>query len=99
MENLRRTEFLHINKLLREAGLKSTPQRSFIYSYLIKSYAHPTAETIFNDVKKEYPSVSLNTIYQTLEIFEKKRIIFDFSLLNFYKFNNFTIYYIYYIIK
>ncbi len=76
MNPIRRTDLQHINSILKEAGLKSTPQRAFIYSYLEKTFAHPTAETIYRDVKKEYPSISLNTIYQTLEIFEKKKIIF-----------------------
>lgn len=76
MQELRRSDLQHINKLLKEKGLKSTPQRAVILTYLEKTYAHPTAETIFNDIKKEYPSISLNTVYRTLELFEKKQIIF-----------------------
>lgn len=76
MKKLRRFDLVHINKTLKEAGLKSTPQRAVILSYLVKSKSHPSAETIFRDLKKEYPSISLNTVYQTIETFEKKRMLF-----------------------
>lgn len=66
----------HIGKTLREAGLKVTPQRSAILEYLFSTYAHPSAETIYNELRKKYPAVSRNTVYQTLDFFEGKRLIF-----------------------
>lgn len=51
----------------RERGLNVTYQRILIYKSLTKNKTHPTAEEIFHDVKVEYPSISLATVYKTLE--------------------------------
>jgi len=51
---------------LREKGLKITPQRVAIYSLLVESAVHPTAEELWEEVKKEHASVSFNTVYTTL---------------------------------
>jgi Fe2+ or Zn2+ uptake regulation protein len=69
-------EMSHIEKTLREAGLKVTPQRAAILEYLLSNYTHPSAENILNEVRKTYPSVSRNTVYQTLDFFEGKRLVF-----------------------
>lgn len=69
-------ETSHIEKILKGARLKVTPQRTAILEYLLSTYAHPSADTICNEVRKKYPSVSRNTVYQTLDFFEGKRLIF-----------------------
>jgi len=57
--------------LLRErckkAGLAVTPQRLAIYQALHGSYDHPSPEALFDRVKPTMPSISLATIYKTLE--------------------------------
>jgi len=50
----------------REAGLKVTPQRIEIYKALIMTDAHPTAEDVFRDVRKNLHSISLDTVNRTL---------------------------------
>ncbi len=52
---------------LREAGLRITPQRIAIYRSLVNNPAHPTAQKIFEELRPEYPSLSLTTVYNTLE--------------------------------
>jgi len=51
---------------LREKGLKVTPQRVAIYGLLLNTTAHPTAEDLWEEVKKEHAAVSFNTVYTTL---------------------------------
>ena len=51
----------------REKGLNVTYQRILIYKSLVGSKFHPTAEEIYHQVKSEYPSISLATVYKTLE--------------------------------
>nr|WP_320146849.1 Fur family transcriptional regulator [uncultured Anaeromusa sp.] len=54
--------------LLREKGFKVTPQRLAIYQVLINTKAHPCAEAIFNELQPHYPTMSLATVYKTIEI-------------------------------
>lgn len=52
---------------LKESGLKVTPQRLAIIGYLEGNTTHPAAEDIFNAVKVDYPTISLATIYNTMD--------------------------------
>ncbi len=51
----------------REKGLNVTYQRILIYKALFNMKTHPTAEEIYKAVLNEYPSISLATVYKTLE--------------------------------
>jgi Fur family transcriptional regulator, peroxide stress response regulator len=50
----------------RQVGLKITPQRTAIYKSLIRNDTHPTAEDVYQEVRKEMPNVSLDTVNRTL---------------------------------
>lgn len=58
-----------------EAGLKTTVQRIAILEFLEKSNGHPSAEMVFNHITKKYPTITLSTVYNTLEKFVEKKII------------------------
>lgn len=60
---------------LEQAGLKVTIQRMAILDYLETTLDHPTADMVFNEIKKKYPRVTLSTIYNTLETFVENNII------------------------
>jgi len=60
---------------LREKGLKVTPQRMAIYSMLMATTTHPTAEAVWEHVKNEYPAVSFNTVYTTLNTLEQSGLV------------------------
>ena len=53
---------------LRRAELRATPQRLAICDLLIHSDQHPTAFQIFEKIKPDYPSLSLATVYNTLDV-------------------------------
>lgn len=53
-------------KIFRERGRKVTPQRVRIFQILQGNESHPTAESVFADLIREMPTVSLKTVYQTL---------------------------------
>ncbi len=61
--------------LCREKGLNVTYQRIKIFESLNQIDTHPTAEEIYQIVKKEYPSISLATVYKTLETFAENDLI------------------------
>ena len=51
----------------REKGFKLTPQRLAILKFLDGNTGHPSAEDIYNSIKKIYPTVSFATVYNTLQ--------------------------------
>jgi len=61
--------------LLRDKGLKVTPQRLAIYDLLVNTTAHPSAEAIYEKVRQQYPSISFNTVYKTLEALGQRGLI------------------------
>jgi Fur family peroxide stress response transcriptional regulator len=56
---------------LRQKGVKVTPQRIAIINYLEDFKNHPTAEDIYHAIIKNYPAISLATVYNTLEKLEE----------------------------
>ncbi|MGI8662813.1 MAG: Fur family transcriptional regulator, partial [Acidimicrobiales bacterium] len=50
----------------RDGGLKVTPQRQSIFRILHASEAHPSAEAVHAAASVEMPTISLRTVYQTL---------------------------------
>jgi Fur family transcriptional regulator, peroxide stress response regulator len=53
---------------LRSKGYKATPQRIAICQISLNSRAHPSAQQVYAEVKKIHPTVSLATVYKTLEV-------------------------------
>ncbi|MCW4008007.1 MAG: transcriptional repressor [Candidatus Bathyarchaeota archaeon] len=56
---------------LRSAGCKVTPQRLAICKLVLSSKDHPSAEQLYQELKKVYPTISLATVYITLDILKK----------------------------
>ncbi len=65
----------NIKELLVENGLRCTPQRLAVYQALLESDTHPSADEIFYKTQSIIPSISLASIYNTLEIFVSKGIV------------------------
>lgn len=59
----------------RTHGIKTTNQRMEILQELASSDQHPDAESLFLGVRKRLPSLSLDTVYRTLRLFEERGII------------------------
>ncbi len=51
----------------RAHGVKATPQRLEIFRALLETDEHPSPEAVYRVVKARMPTVSLATIYKTLE--------------------------------
>ncbi len=51
---------------LKEIGLKVTPQRQGIIKLLRGNRTHPSAESLYREIRKEYPRISFATVYNTL---------------------------------
>ena len=59
----------------REEGLKVTHQRLETFRELAAADDHPTAETLYQRLKKTMPTLSLDTVYRTLPTFEEHDLI------------------------
>ena len=55
--------------------IRMTKQRKFILEELKKSKFHPTADELYEQVRKRLPRISLGTIYRNLEIMNRKGLI------------------------
>ncbi|WP_143959713.1 Fur family transcriptional regulator [Litoribacter populi] len=67
-----------IKNIITEGGLKFTHQRMVIYQAIAEAENHPTAERVFEQVKSDNPSISLGTVYKTLDSFVTAGIIQKF---------------------
>lgn len=48
--------------------LKYSRQRESIKNFLATRYDHPTAETVYMNIKEEFPNISLGTVYRNLNL-------------------------------
>ena len=62
-------------QICQKHNLKVTPQRAAIYQKLLDSDTHPTADAIFQIVKREYPNISFDTVNRTLLTFANIGIV------------------------
>lgn len=62
-------------KLLKSNNCKITPQRIAIYQAVRENHEHPNAETIYKMLAPTYPTISLATVYKSLELFVELGLI------------------------
>ena len=64
----------------RKSGLKLTPQRLAILEFLDGNTDHPSADSIFQEVKKKYPMMSFATVYNTIEALKKRGDLLELTI-------------------
>jgi Fur family peroxide stress response transcriptional regulator len=64
-----------IIEALRRKGYKATPQRIAICRFVLHSRDHPTAQGIYSEAKKVHLTVSLATVYKTLQILKELGLV------------------------
>lgn len=52
----------------RERGMRITAPRLAIFRTLSQSKTHPSAEELFGEVRRQHPTVSFATVYNTLQL-------------------------------
>ena len=62
-------------KILKDHSLKITQPRLEILKYLDQHHTHPNVEEIYSTLKKKHPSLSRTTVYNSLEILRKHKIV------------------------
>ena len=56
-----------VTDILRRNKKKVTPQRLAVYAALADTTEHPTAETLYKELRADYPTMSLATVYKSLD--------------------------------
>ena len=65
---------MNIGEIIKESGLKATPQRKMIYE-LMMELAHSPIDEIIAKVKQQDPEITLSTVYRVLDSFCKAGLL------------------------
>jgi Fur family iron response transcriptional regulator len=60
---------------LKEHGIQPSAQRVAVAEYVLVTTEHPSADQVWVRVKKTFPMLSRATVYNTLNLFVKKRLL------------------------
>ena len=60
---------------LKSKNIRLTHQRLKILEYMVNNSGHPTADEIYRALKKEIPSLSKTTVYNTLNYLSELNLI------------------------
>ena len=64
-----------ITERVRKSGLRVTPQRIAVFEALAKRGGHPTVDQVYQEVRRRFPMISLNTVYQTMETLSDLKVV------------------------
>jgi Fur family peroxide stress response transcriptional regulator len=68
-------KYLYLSDELIKKNIRPSHQRLKILEYFHMYHNHPTADEIFNMLKKRMPTISKATIYNTLKAFVQEKIL------------------------
>jgi len=65
-----------------EASHKNFRKRNAILSYLRCTDGHPSAQTVYSDLKAEIPDLSMGTVYRNLNLFRQQGLVSVIATVN-----------------
>src|SRR5690349_21154798 len=60
---------------LKKAGVQPSAQRVAVAKYALATHDHPSADEVWERVKKTFPMISRATVYNTLNLFVAKGLL------------------------
>lgn len=72
---IKRETYQELNEKCMAAGVKMTDQRRAILKVLTGAEDHPSVEVVFERVKAIDPSVSMATVYRTLNLLDELNLV------------------------
>lgn len=66
-----------MKEILEKAFPRKSKQREEILKFLMSTKSHPTANEVYEQVKKVIPDISLGTVYRNLRELSEKGIILE----------------------
>lgn len=67
-------------EVLRRAGHRVTPQRLLILRALRHARGHVSATQIAEEVRRQFPSIDVSTVYRTLDVLKRMRLVSETDL-------------------
>jgi Fur family transcriptional regulator, peroxide stress response regulator len=68
-------------EILRQAGLRPTPQRLAIVAEVLQRH-HPTVAEVYDSVRREFPTIGLATVYNTLRSMTERGLVRELPFNN-----------------
>jgi len=68
-------DFVDVMALLRDRGLRMTPQRRAIVTEVMRTQGHISPSAIARKVQGEMPGVNASTVYRTLTLLEEVGVL------------------------
>src|SRR6185295_19406227 len=66
---------MDVVKRLRDAGVQPSAQRVAVAKYALATHDHPSADDVFDRVRRGFPMISRATVYNTLNLFVEKGLL------------------------
>jgi Fur family iron response transcriptional regulator len=66
--------------VLKDHGVNPSAQRVAVAKYVLHTHDHPSADEVWNRVRRRFPQVSRATVYNTLNLFVRKGLLRQFVL-------------------
>ncbi len=74
------TDLSEISDRLHRAGIRPSVQRMAIMKFLAENRTHPTVDTIYSELHKQYPSLSRTTVYNTVWLLAANGVITEIDI-------------------
>ena len=65
---------------LRDHGIQPSAQRLAVAQYILATDAHPSADQVWDEVRRGFPMLSRATVYNTLNLFVAKGLLRELVL-------------------
>ena len=65
---------------LKESDYRLTPQRVELIRLITTSNDHPSASRLYNQIKTQFPTMSLATVYKTLDLLKELGEVLEIDL-------------------
>jgi Fur family ferric uptake transcriptional regulator len=62
-------------EVLRERGLRMTPQRQLILEAIESLEGHISADAVHTRVTEQFPQINISTVYRTLDLLEEMELV------------------------
>lgn len=66
-------------EVLKDRGLKATPQRVAVLKELDKK-THPTMEEMYSGIREDHPTISLATVYKNVNLLKEQGIVIEINM-------------------
>lgn len=67
-------------QLLERHGIRPSAQRVMVTEHILKAKDHPSADELWGQIKRSFPTLSRATVYNTLHLLAEKGIVRELAL-------------------